>query len=90
MIWQTKIRPCRTRLLSNDSPRSGAGYRLETEPRNGRQGRLADHLTRMEFILLDELGYLPFAQSGGQRLFHLVSRLYERTSIIVTHQSRLR
>jgi DNA replication protein DnaC len=58
--------------------------RLETETRNGRQGRLAEHLTRMDFIILDELGYLPFAQSGGQLLFHLVSRLYERTSIIVT------
>ena len=58
--------------------------RLETETRTGRQGRLADQLTRMDFIVLDELGYLPFAQSGGQLLFHLVSRLYERTSIIVT------
>src|SRR5689334_2297825 len=58
--------------------------RLETETRNGRQGRLADHLTRMDFIVLDELGYLPFAQSGGQLLFHLVSRLYERASVIVT------
>src|SRR5437660_4960801 len=37
----------------------------------------------MDFIVLDELGYLPFAQAGGQLLFHLVSRLYERTSIIV-------
>ena len=58
--------------------------RLETESRNARQGRLADHLTRIDFVILDELGYLPFAQSGGQLLFHLVSRLYERTSIIVT------
>jgi hypothetical protein len=58
--------------------------RLETETRNGRQGRLAEHLTRMDFIVLDELGYLPFAQSGGQLLFHLVSRLYERASVIVT------
>jgi DNA replication protein DnaC len=58
--------------------------RLETETRNGRQGRLAEHLTRMYFIVLDELGYLPFAQSGGQLLFHLVSRLYERASVIVT------
>ena len=57
---------------------------LMSDTRNGRQGRLADHLTRMDFIVLDELGYLPFAQSGGQLLFHLVSRLYERTSIIVT------
>jgi DNA replication protein DnaC len=37
--------------------------RLEIETRNGRQGRLAEHLTRMDFIVLDELGYLPFAQS---------------------------
>ena len=37
-----------------------------------------------DYIVLDELGYLPFAQSGGQLLFHLVSKLYERTSIIVT------
>jgi DNA replication protein DnaC len=58
--------------------------RLETEARNGRQGRLADQLTRMDFVILDELGYLPFAQSGGQLLFHLVSRLYERTSVIIT------
>jgi DNA replication protein DnaC len=58
--------------------------RLEIETRNGRQGRIAEHLTRMDFIVLDELGYLPFAQSGGQLLFHLVSRLYERTSIVVT------
>jgi DNA replication protein DnaC len=58
--------------------------RLEAESRAGRQGRLADYLTRLDFIVLDELGYLPFAQAGGQLLFHLVSRLYERTSIIVT------
>ena len=58
--------------------------RLETGTRNGRQGRIAEHLTRMDFIVLDELGYLPFAQAGGQLLFHLVSRLYERTSIVVT------
>lgn len=58
--------------------------RLETETRSGKQGRTADYLTRMDFVILDELGYLPFAQSGGQLLFHLISRLYERTSIIVT------
>jgi DNA replication protein DnaC len=58
--------------------------RLEAETRNARQGRLADHLARMDFVIFDELGYLPFAQAGGQLLFHLISRLYERTSIIVT------
>jgi DNA replication protein DnaC len=58
--------------------------KLEAEGRAGRQGRMADYLSRMDFIVLDELGYLPFAQAGGQLLFHLVSRLYEQTSIIVT------
>jgi DNA replication protein DnaC len=58
--------------------------RLENEARAGRQGRLAEYLTRLDFIVLDELGYLPFAQAGGQLLFHLISRLYERTSILVT------
>lgn len=58
--------------------------RLETEIKLGRQGRTADTLSRVDLVILDELGYLPFAQSGGQLLFHLISRLYERTSIIVT------
>ena len=58
--------------------------KLEAEARAGRQGRMADYLSRMDFIVLDELGYLPFAQSGGQLLFHLVSRLYEQSSVIVT------
>jgi DNA replication protein DnaC len=58
--------------------------KLEAESRAGRQGRMADYLSRMDFIILDELGYLPFAQSGGQLLFHLISRLYEQTSVIVT------
>ena len=58
--------------------------RLEAEIRNGRQGRIVDHLTRLDFVVLDELGYLPFAKSGGQLLFHLISRLYERTSVLIT------
>jgi DNA replication protein DnaC len=58
--------------------------KLEAETRSGRQGRMADHLSRLDFVILDELGYLPFALSGGQLLFHLVSRLYEQTSVIVT------
>ncbi|TJV89784.1 MAG: transposase, partial [Mesorhizobium sp.] len=58
--------------------------RLETETRAGRQGRIADHLTRLDFVVFDELGYLPFAQAGGQLLSHLVSKLYERTSVIIT------
>jgi len=58
--------------------------RLEAEARGGRQGRIADQLSRLDLVVLDELGYLPFAQSGGQLLFHLISRLYERTSIILS------
>lgn len=58
--------------------------KLEAESRSGRQGRIADYLSRKDFIILDELGYLPFAQSGGQLLFHLISRLYEQTSVMVT------
>ena len=50
--------------------------RLEAETRTGRQGRTAEHLVRLDLVILDELGYLPFAQSGGQLLFHLISRLY--------------
>jgi DNA replication protein DnaC len=57
---------------------------LETEAKLGRGGRTADRLGRVDLVVLDELGYLPFAQSGGQLLFHLISRLYERTSLIVT------
>ncbi len=58
--------------------------KLEAEARAERQGRIADRLSRLDFVVLDELGYLPFAQAGGQLLFHLVSHLYERTSVIVT------
>jgi DNA replication protein DnaC len=49
--------------------------RLEAEARSSRQGRLADFAMRLDFLVLDELGYLPFAQTGGQLLFHLISRL---------------
>jgi DNA replication protein DnaC len=58
--------------------------RLEAEARTGKQGRMADYLCRMDFVVLDELGYLPFALSSGQLLFHLISRMYEQTSVIVT------
>jgi len=58
--------------------------KLDAEARAERQGRSAELISRLDFLILDELGYLPFAQTGGQLLFHLISKLYERTSIIVT------
>ena len=59
-------------------------HKLEAETKLGRAGRTADGLARVNLVIIDELGYMPFALSGGQLLFHLISRLYERTSIIVT------
>ncbi len=57
---------------------------LETEKHLGLAGKLANRLVNVDFVVLDELGYLPFSQAGGALLFHLISKLYERTSIIVT------
>jgi len=57
---------------------------LEKEKRDGRAGRIAQSLLRMDVIILDELGYLPFSQAGGALLFHLLSKLYEHTSVIIT------
>jgi DNA replication protein DnaC len=57
---------------------------LEQEKLAGRGGKLAASLARLDLVVLDELGYLPFSKSGGQLLFHLISKLYERTSLIIT------
>jgi DNA replication protein DnaC len=57
---------------------------LGAEKREGHAGRLASRLLHQHAIVLDELGYLPFAQDGGALLFHLISKLYERVSLIVT------
>lgn len=57
---------------------------LEREKLDNRSGRLVEQLSRHDLVVLDELGYLPFSKSGGQLLFHLISKLYERTSLIIT------
>jgi DNA replication protein DnaC len=57
---------------------------LEQEKATGRQGRLAFSLMHVDLVILDELGYLPFSQASGALLFHLLSKLYENTSVIVT------
>jgi hypothetical protein len=80
--------------FAGDSPQSNArGHffnlvdlvnMLEQEKAVGRSGRLALKLLRHDLIVIDELGYLPFSQSGAQLLFHLISKLYENTSLLIT------
>ena len=57
---------------------------LELEKSQGKAGRIAASLLRMDVVILDELGYLPFSQAGGALLFHLLSKLYEHTSVMIT------
>lgn len=57
---------------------------LELEKAAGKPGHLATRLMYADLVILDELGYLPFSQAGGAMLFHLISKLYERTSLIIT------
>jgi DNA replication protein DnaC len=72
------LRPDRTR----QRPRTGKApgqARLSL-----RLGQIAGRLAYSDLVILDELGYLPFSASGGALLFHLLSKLYERTSVIIT------
>jgi DNA replication protein DnaC len=57
---------------------------LEQEKAQGKSGRLEASMLRLDAVILDEMGYLPFSQAGGALLFHLLSKLYEHTSVIIT------
>jgi DNA replication protein DnaC len=57
---------------------------LDQEKAQGRSGQIANRLIHSDLVILDELGYLPFSASGGALLFHLLSKLHERTSVIIT------
>ena len=57
---------------------------LEQQKAQGRTGQIANRLVHSDLVILDELGYLPFSASGGALLFHLLSKLYERTSVVIT------
>lgn len=57
---------------------------LEREKYDGKSGQIAQGLLRTDLVILDELGFLPFSQSGGALLFHLLSKLYEHTSVVIT------
>lgn len=57
---------------------------LELEKANARHGQIANRLLHTDMVILDEMGYLPFSQNGGALLFALLSKLYERTSVVIT------
>jgi DNA replication protein DnaC len=57
---------------------------LEREKQAGKSGSMARKLIQVDAVIVDELGYLPFPESGGALLFHLISQLYEKTSLIIT------
>ena len=61
---------------------------LEQEKLYGKQGRPANRLVHVDLLTLDELGYLPFSQGGGALLFHLLSKLYEKTSRIISTNNK--
>lgn len=57
---------------------------LEREKLAGNGGKTAERLIRFDLVILDELGYLPFSKNGSHLLFHLISKLYEQTSVVIT------
>ena len=57
---------------------------LELEKAAGKAGNIAYRMLYVDMVILDEMGYLPFSQAGGALLFHLLSKLYERTSVVIT------
>ena len=63
---------------------------LEQEKAQGRAGRILASMLRLDLVICDELGYLPFSQAGGALLFHLLSNLYEHTSVAITESAPFR
>ena len=57
---------------------------LINEQQKQQTGKLIRALRQVDCVIIDELGYIPFPKSGGALLFHLISKLYEKTSIIIT------
>ena len=71
------------RRLAHEAANNGT-RRTITEKAQGKAGRIATSLLRLDLVVLDELGYLPFSQASGALLFYLLSRLYEHTSVMIT------
>jgi hypothetical protein len=73
---------CRECQVSTDLPFLATSS-VEEEARIGKAGSIAAQLSRLDLVMVDELGYLPFARSGGQLLFQLISKLYTQTLVII-------
>jgi DNA replication protein DnaC len=70
--------------VSGSSPPSNSSRVLEQEKLQGKAGQIASRLCHADLVILDEFGYLPFSASGGALLSYLLSKLYERTSVVIT------
>ena len=81
---RTTFTGCRVMLTLGVQSLDGIAELLEQEKAQGKAGKIAEMLVKTDLLVLDELGYLPFSTSGGAMLFHLLSKLYERTSVIIT------
>ncbi len=63
---------------------SGLINELMEASESHRLSKLEAHLMRYQLIILDELGFVPFSQSGAQMLFGFISQRYQRGSLIIT------
>lgn len=57
---------------------------LEQEKLARHMERMANRLVNSDLVILDELGYVPFSQADGTLLLNLLSKLYERTTVVIT------
>ena len=57
---------------------------LEKSWEEGRYQALRNRFTKVDMIILDEMGYVPFSKDGAELLFQLISDWYEQKSLIIT------
>ena len=57
---------------------------LIREEEDGKAGRIEKQLMATDYVIMDELGYIPFPKTAGRLLFHLMGKLYQTTSIAIT------
>lgn len=65
--------------------RSADLVRALLEARDARElSRLQRRLMRVDVLILDELGFVPFDRAGGELLFNVIADRYERKSVLLT------